>query len=160
MVEEQTASMEDYLEAILLLTRKSGAARVTSISDFLGVTKPSVSYALKKLSKRGLVVHEGYGDVSLTSAGRKLAEKVLEKHQLLVVLLVDILGVGEETAKRDACRMEHSLSDETKSKLEGLAEFILASPGANKRLEKLRYYQENLDRYHEDLERKTRSVES
>lgn len=158
MAERQTASMEDYLEAILLLTRESGAARVTSISDFLGVTKPSVSYALKKLAKRRLVVHEGYGDVSLTSAGRKLAEKVLEKHQLLVVLLADILGVDEETAKRDACRMEHSLSDETKSKLEGLAEFILAGPGANKRLERLRYCQENLDLYREDLERKTRTA--
>jgi DtxR family Mn-dependent transcriptional regulator len=151
MADRKTVSMEDYLEAILHIKKKDGVARVSSISDALGVKKPSVSYAVKRLTEEGLVRHEDYGYVDLTAEGQKLAEGVLEKHKLLTTFIADILGVDGEDAELEACNMEHYLSDETREKLEGLVEFILLGPRKEEWLENLRYYQENRERSPECL---------
>lgn len=143
MARKQTASLEDYLEAVLEISDREGVARISTISDQLGVTKPSVSYAIGRLTEKGFVRHEDYGYVELTPEGRTLAEKVIEKHELLKVFIEEILGVGREDAEKEACCMEHCLDDGTKDKLEGLVEFILSGPRSAEWLENLRYFQEN-----------------
>jgi DtxR family Mn-dependent transcriptional regulator len=153
MADKQTASLEDYLEAILEVKEKDGVARVSSISDLVGVSRPSVSYAIKKLTKQGLVRHEDYGYVDLTPKGRKLAEEVTAKHELLQVFIADILGVDKEDAEQEACGMEHYLSEETREKLEGLVEFILSGPRTEEWLKNLRYYQANRKRSPKCLEK-------
>ena len=117
----QTASMEDYLKAIALLSQEEERATVTNISKLLKVKKPSVTSAMVKLSLNGLVVHKRYGSIELTPEGLKTAQDVYHRHRILRYLLVDILKVDPEIAEDDACRMEHSLSP---SSLERLDQFI------------------------------------
>ena len=120
MVTRQTASMEDYLEAITLLSEGSKPVKVTEISNALGVKKPSVTSALTKLSELGLVTHKRYGSVELTSEGEKLARDVYWRHETLRHFLVDVLNVEPAVAEKDACRMEHVLSQTSLSKLASL----------------------------------------
>jgi DtxR family transcriptional regulator, Mn-dependent transcriptional regulator len=114
-------SGEDYLEAVLVLERTDGPVRVTALADRLGVSKPSVSAALAGLARRGLVRHERYGGVELTSRGRRVARETDRRHQLLRGFLVNVLGVDARTAERDACRLEHGLSQAT---VKRLVEFV------------------------------------
>jgi DtxR family Mn-dependent transcriptional regulator len=107
-----TQSQEDYLEMVSFLSDE-GAVRVTDIAARLGFSKPSVSAALKLLEERGLVSHARYGTVALTCEGQKLAASVRERHNLIKRFLVSNLHVSGETAEKDACKMEHILSDET-----------------------------------------------
>jgi len=110
----ESSSLEDYLEAILVLSGSVGTAvRVTDLSDQLGVSKPSVSIAVRKLADAGLVDHERYGDIKLTSRGRKHAQDVAGRHNLLFRFLHEVLGVKKSVAECDACRLEHDLSPET-----------------------------------------------
>lgn len=153
MAEKQSVSLEDYLEAVFQVSRKEGVARISTISIFLGVTKPSVSYAINKLVEEGLVRHDNYSYVELTPEGHALARKIVEKHQLLTVFFTEILGVERQEAEKEACSMEHYLDAETKDKLEGLVGFILSGPGSNEWLKNLRYYQENRKRPHNCPER-------
>lgn len=146
MPAKQTANMEDYLEAILLIEKEEGVARVSQISEMLGVKKPSVTAALDKLSKQGLVKHEKYGYVDFTPKGKKMARDVYRRHQLLTTFLVDILGVNEKTGEDDACKMEHHLSRETTERLESLVEFILAGPRASQWMDNLAYFHEHGER--------------
>lgn len=146
MSKRQTVSMEDYLEAILLVKREDGVVRVSRIGERLGVKKPSVSYALKKLVERGLVDHESYGYVDITPVGEKIARETYRRHELLVTLLTEIMGVELETAAVDACSMEHYLSPETTEKLSSLVEFILSGPRSDDWLENLKYFQEHGER--------------
>jgi len=121
-----SSSVEDYLEAILVLSQESGAsARITDLSEQLGVSKPSVSAAVRKLAEAGFVSHERYGDVRLTRSGRKRAQQVASRHSLLHRFLAEILGVDDETAQSDACRLEHDLSDETVRRLTAFVEFLV-----------------------------------
>ena len=117
----QTASMEDYLKAIALLSQEEAGATVTNISKMLKVKKPSVTSALVKLSQRGLVVHQRYGSIELTPEGLRAAEDVNHRHRILCYLLTEILKVDPKIAEGDACRMEHTLSP---SSLERLDQFI------------------------------------
>jgi len=105
-------SVEDYLEAILLLQRKNGSVRSIDIVCELGYTKPSVSIAMKGLREKGYIVMADTGYITLTDDGHKIAETILERHRLLAEWLIR-LGVSEETAREDACRIEHDLSEET-----------------------------------------------
>ncbi len=124
-VTQESSSLEDYLEAILVLSGSVGTAvRVTDLSDQLGVSKPSVSVAVKKLADAGLVSHERYGDIKLTASGRKRAKDVVGRHDLLFRFLAEILGVEEATAEQDACRLEHGLSSETVDCLTRFVEFL------------------------------------
>ena len=108
---EIRASAEDYLETILLLTKKIGSVRSIDIVDDMGFSKPSVSVAMKKLRKNELITMDEDGYITLTENGRQAAERVYERHSILYDWLVSI-GVDEKTATVDACRMEHILSRE------------------------------------------------
>lgn len=105
-------SMEDYLETILLLNKKNGRVRSIDIAGELGYTKASVSIAMKSLREKELITMAETGYISLTDAGLERAEKVLERHNLISNWLIQ-LGVSEEVAKEDACRIEHDISEET-----------------------------------------------
>jgi DtxR family transcriptional regulator, Mn-dependent transcriptional regulator len=120
-----SSSLEDYLEAILALSGTVGApVRITDLSDRLGVSKPSASVAVKRLTDAGLVLHERYGDIRLTPTGRKCAKRVAGRHELLFRFLKDVLGVDASIADEDACRLEHDLSPQTVECLMHLVEFL------------------------------------
>lgn len=105
-------SGEDYLETILMLCKQQGAARSVDIAAHLGVTKPSVSFAMKKLRESGYILMGDDNRITLTETGEAIACRVLERHTLLTTMLM-MLGVSEETARADACKIEHDLSEET-----------------------------------------------
>lgn len=105
-------SMENYLETIYVLDRKTGFVRSVDVATELGFSKPSISNAMKKLKTEGYVMIEEKGRIMLTEKGKALAEATYEKHCVISHLLMDI-GVSEKTALEDACRMEHILSEET-----------------------------------------------
>ena len=105
-------SGEDYLEMILMLSRRKAQVRSIDIAHELDVSKPSVSVAMKKLRESGYIVVDADGAISLTDDGRIIAERMLERHTVLTQLLVS-LGVSEETARTDACKIEHDLSEES-----------------------------------------------
>lgn len=112
-----TASLEDYLEAIYFLNGKNDYVRVTDIAVELGISKPSVNRAVNTLKEKGYVDHEHYGGLKLTAEGTKIAMEVAERHIMLKKFLMDILGVDEHTAEKEACEMEHVLSDGTIGKI-------------------------------------------
>ena len=105
-------SLEDYLETILSLQKKSGQVRSIDIAAEMGFSKPSVSVAMKNLREKEYISVDGKGLISLTDAGRERAERVLERHTILSNWLIS-LGVSEEVAREDACRVEHDLSEES-----------------------------------------------
>ena len=105
-------SGEMYLETILLLGMRGGEVRSVDVSEYMGYSKPSVSRAVGLLKSGGYLTVEEGGHLQLTELGRARAEKVYERHTLLTQALV-ALGVPEETAAEDACRIEHVISDET-----------------------------------------------
>ena len=105
-------SGEMYLEAILVLSQKNGFVRSIDVSEYLGYSKPSVSRAVSILKNGGYIVVDKDGSLTLTETGRTIAEKIFERHTVLSRLLIK-LGVSEETATEDACRMEHAISDES-----------------------------------------------
>ena len=115
--ENLSANMEDYLEAIAVLKRRKNVVRVKDISTLLSVSKPSVSGALIALARRNLIVHERYGYIELTDDGRVLAEHIIEKHDMLVKFFTQFLEISPEQAEKDACKIEHVLSQETYKKL-------------------------------------------
>lgn len=105
-------SGEMYLEAILVLAKKSGCVRSIDVSEYLGYSKPSVSRAMGILREGGYILMEKDGAITLTDSGKKLAETIYERHTVLSELLIR-LGVDEKTATDDACRIEHVISDES-----------------------------------------------
>ena len=105
-------SAEDYLETILILCEEHGSARSVDIDSHLGVTKPSVSFAMKRLRENGYIHMGDDSRITLTETGDAIARRILERHRLLTDFLMR-LGISEATAKLDACKLEHDLSDET-----------------------------------------------
>ena len=105
-------SAEDYLEAMLMLKEERGYIRSIDVADKLGVTKPSVSYATKRLRENGYISFDPAGMIVLEPTGLEIAQRMLERHRLLTELLIN-LGVSPETAREDACKIEHDLSVET-----------------------------------------------
>lgn len=114
-------SAENYLETILILHRRHGAVRSIDIAGELGYSKPSVSIAMKNLRENGLIDMAPDGYITLREEGRAIAEKMLERHTLLAGWLVS-LGVSEEVAAEDACRIEHVLSAESFGAIKAMAE--------------------------------------
>ncbi len=108
-----TSSLQDYLETILNLVKENQSARVTDIAERLNIAKPSVIQALSVLKEKGLIRQDRYGPVELTAEGRQYAEKVLYRHRVIYGFLTQVLGVSAEAAEKDACLMEHDLSNET-----------------------------------------------
>ncbi len=127
-----TPSLEDYLEAVFDL---GPPARVSSIAEHLDVAKASVTQAVHRLIEKGFVECARYGRVNLTAKGIRLARKVRNRHNTLVTFLEDVLGVPGAVAERDACALEHGLSDET---AERLADYTLASTRDGKTRRKTR----------------------
>lgn len=105
-------SGEMYLETILILAKKNNVVRAIDIADYMGYSKPAVSRALGKLRKDKLILTDESGYIAFTEKGRTIAEKVYEKHLFLTEFIMR-LGVSEETAEADACRVEHVISEET-----------------------------------------------
>ena len=105
-------SGEMYLEAILVLTKKNGFVRSIDVSEYLGYSNPSVSRAMGILRGGEYISMDKDGAITLTEKGREIAEKIFERHTVLSRLLMK-LGVSEETATADACKLEHAISDES-----------------------------------------------
>ncbi len=105
-------SGEMYLEAILVLGKKNSFVRSVDVGEYLGYSKPSVSRAMGILRQENYITVEKNGGLKLTEKGRTLAETIYERHTVLSSMLIH-LGVSEETAAADACRMEHVISDES-----------------------------------------------
>lgn len=116
-----TASLEDYLEIIHILRQSVQNVGVTDIAKALGLSKPSVTRAIKSLKNNSLVIQEKYGKIVLTPEGEKIAESVYSKHKVLRKFLKEVLGISEGTAEIDACKIEHVISKET---LEGVEKFL------------------------------------
>ena len=113
-------SGEMYLETILLLTQQKGNVRSIDVCEHMGYSKPSVSRAVSILRKGGYLNMDAHGALTLTESGYEIASKILERHRLLTECLVR-LGVSEEIASEDACKIEHHISDQT---IEAIRAFI------------------------------------
>ena len=103
---------EDYLEAMLMMKEKHGYVRSIDVAEFLGVTKPSVSYATKRLRESGHITMDKDGLITLTDTGMAVASSMLDRHKTLTAFLIDI-GVDKETAEADACKIEHDIIQQT-----------------------------------------------
>jgi len=110
------ASAEDYLEAILVITKRQGMVRSIDIANELNFSKPSVSVAMKKLRESAYIEMDGDGYIKLLPPGAEIAEHIYERHQTLTDFFV-YLGVSEAVASADACKVEHDLSNETFEKI-------------------------------------------
>jgi len=109
-VTKLSESAEDYLEAIYMLSKSGGTVRSIDIANQLDYSKPSVSIAMKNLRESGFIKVGENGSISLTKDGFEAAQRVYERHKLISEWLI-FLGVDEKTALRDACKMEHGLSE-------------------------------------------------
>lgn len=116
-----TASIEDYLETISILSAKNKNVRVKDIAMALDVKMPSVNSALKVLKEKELIKHEAYSHVELTKKGQEYAREVYRRHKLISHFFQEVLGLPYEIADDDACKVEHVLSEET---VENLAAFM------------------------------------
>ena len=105
-------SAEDYLESMIILKEKNGYIRSIDIATFLGVTKPSVSNAMKRLREEGYIEMNRSGFITVTEKGMEIADKIYTRHKKLTDFFI-ALGVTAEVAEDDACKIEHDLSDET-----------------------------------------------
>lgn len=109
-------SAEDYLEKILILRERNGNVRSIDIVNEMNYSKPSISIAMKKLRVEGLVEMDPNGYITLTSKGEEIAQRIYKRHRLLKKVLMAI-GVEEETAAEEACRIEHDINDDTYDKI-------------------------------------------
>jgi DtxR family Mn-dependent transcriptional regulator len=123
-----SASLEDYLEAVLELDRTLPVVRAKDIAAALNVSRPSVSGALRALADAGLIRHERYGHVELTPAGRERAEGIHCGHETLSDFLRDILQLSDADAQQEACEIEHHLRPETLRRLVAMMEFVRECP--------------------------------
>ncbi len=112
-----TSSLEDYLEAVFVISQQRSNVRLTDIAEYLGVSKPSVNRAINTLTQNGYLEHVTYGDIQITPQGESYAANVLRRHKLIKQFLINTLGVDEKTAEHDACQMEHVMSSSTIDKL-------------------------------------------
>ncbi len=112
-----TASLEDYLKEIYVLSLDGQEVRVTDLAKCLGLTKPSVNRAIQALRDQDLLTHERYGRISLTDEGRKAAKRIYDNYKVLFRFLTEVLSVDMQTADREAHLMEHALSKDTRKKL-------------------------------------------
>lgn len=109
-------SAEDYLETILVLSNRLGNVRSIDIVNEMGFSKPSISVAVRKLRENGYLNVDSNGYITLTESGMKIASTIYERHEVLKSWLIS-LGVSEQTAREDACHMEHAISAESFDKI-------------------------------------------
>ena len=105
-------SSEDYLETMLMMQEKHGYIRSIDVAEHLGVTKPSVTYATKQLKQNGFITMDRDGLITLTESGMEIADRIYTRHKTLTEFFMRI-GVDEKTAREDACKVEHDLSEKT-----------------------------------------------
>ena len=117
-------SLEDYLETIYLIDKELDTVRTKEIANRLSVSLPSVTEAIQKLSKNNFLRHRKYGKVILTAKGKKMAKGIYHKHKVLLNFFNTVLTVNKETAEKDACKIEHELSQVTLNKLTKFLEKI------------------------------------
>ena len=122
-MEKPAESVENYLETILMLGYDGAVVRSIDIANELGFSKPSISIAMKNLKANGYIEVKTGGQITLTKTGREIAQRIYDRHTLISDLLIH-LGVDNETAVKDACKMEHGMSEESfialQKHLEGL----------------------------------------
>lgn len=116
-------SGEDYLKTIYTIQKGKGTVRSVDVAEHMGVSKPSVSHAVKLLRKGGFIVMGDDYTLHLTDLGREVAEKFYERHQYFTERLTDA-GVDADTAEAEACKMEHTISDDSFQKLKGQEQMI------------------------------------
>lgn len=114
-------SAENYLETILMLKKKNGHVRSIDVANELGFTKPSVSVAMKNFREEGYIVTDADGGISLTEKGMEIAERVYERHGVIAQALI-LLGVDEQTAYEDSCKIEHDISQQSFEKIKDFLE--------------------------------------
>lgn len=107
-----TEAVENYLEAILVLSYRQPDVHAVDICNHLGYSRPTLSVAIKQMREDGLISVSGENHITLTETGKKIAESIYERHNVIAAMLIAI-GVKEETAYTDACKIEHDISDET-----------------------------------------------
>lgn len=123
-----TASQEDYLEAIYIISKEKMAARAKDIAQYLDVRASSVTSALRTLGSMGLINYAPYDLITLTEKGHEVAEEVVNRHQALKKFLTDVLGVDVKEADEAACRMEHSVPNSIVERLIKYAEYVETCP--------------------------------
>jgi DtxR family Mn-dependent transcriptional regulator len=126
-----TARVEDYLEAILEIEMSGEVATVTQMAKNLGVTKATITAALKKLKLDDLLEHERYGDVILTPEGRAKALAIYRRHEFLTDFFVRILGFSRERAQSVACVMEHEIDESTEMRLAAFTDALMMAERKN-----------------------------
>jgi DtxR family Mn-dependent transcriptional regulator len=119
-----TSHMEDYLEAIIMLSEKLRVVRVKDIAKSLDIKMPSVTAALNKLKEMGYIDYEKYGFIELTGQGKEIAERIYFRHRSLSDFFSQVLLLGHEEAEIEACKVEHALSPEVFRKLYRLFRYI------------------------------------
>ncbi len=107
-----TEAVENYLEAILVLSQVQAEVRATDICSHMGYSRPTVSIAVKGMKQNGLIVVDEHNRITLTKAGKRIASSIYDRHNTLAKALM-LLGVPQETAFEDACKMEHDISEES-----------------------------------------------
>lgn len=122
--EKLSASLEDYLEAIYHLSAGQDVARSKDIADSMGVSRASVTGALRALSEKGLIHYKPYGYTTLTEKGHEAAGRVARRHEVLGLFFETVLGVDAATAQSAACRTEHTLGPEITVRLMAFVEFL------------------------------------
>lgn len=127
-------SKEDYLEAMYILKRQKGYVRNFLLCNYLNYSKASVSVAIRGLVAEGYVIKDERGYVELTAEGKKIAKKVYARHLLLEEFL-ELIGVSPETANHDACRMEHTISEESFQKIQELVKKIKKENASNEQMQ-------------------------
>jgi DtxR family Mn-dependent transcriptional regulator len=142
-----TARVEDYLESILEIEMSGETATVTRMSKNIGVTKATITAALKKLKAEGLLEHERYGDVFLTPIGREKALAIYRRHEFLADFFVRILGFSRDKAQNVACVMEHEIDEATEMRLAAFTDALVLAE--REREGWLRELLEKLDAAHE-----------
>ena len=115
---ELTKSLEEYITTIYILEHNEDKIRVTDIADKMIVTKPSVNRAMKTLKEKGIINYAPYSDIVLTEKGKKIAQNILKKYDVVKIFLAEILGTDESTAVEDSIKIKSVISEETGEKLE------------------------------------------
>jgi len=125
-----TTTLEDYLEAIAWLVGDKGVARVRDISAALSVHKSTVTATLRSLAEKGFVHYSAYEAATLTPEGRKIAEDVIRRHEIVREFFIEVLALDREMADANACRIEHVMDAEVLDRLASFARFVKECPSA------------------------------
>ena len=115
---------QEYIEVIYDLEQKNRVARVTDIAERRGVTKASVSLVLNQLQKKELVDRKQYGHITLTKSGRRLGNKLSQRHKIIKYFLQNVVGVPEHIADQDACKLEHIISKESCAAMKDIVKIV------------------------------------